>query len=187
MIVSLNGIIEEKQDQQIVINVGGVGYGVIVTDEFAGSLKLGEETKLFIYEHIREVSHDLFGFRGIADKKLFEKLLSVNGVGPKMAISIMNLGTADELSSAIGSANVAYITRANGVGRKLAERITVDLKDGFAESALMSRIENKEQNDALAALISLGYHQSQAVAALSEVDADTTEDQIKKALQVLSK
>lgn len=188
MIATLAGEVTEKLDSAVVVECQGVGYGVLVTADTFGQLTLGEPVKLYIYEHIREEAHDLYGFASLVDKQFFEKLLGVNGVGPKMALSIMNLGTSEELGHAIGSGNVAFITRASGVGRRLAERIMVDLKDSFAEAALIQKVRKTAGgDDALSALVALGYSQAQALDALAEVAAaDSVEDQVKQALKVLA-
>ena len=91
MIATLSGTISEKLPEITVLDVGGVGYGVLATTEDQGRLAIGKSTKLYIYEHIREQSHDLFGFTKLDDKNLFEQLLGVNGVGPKMALAVLIL------------------------------------------------------------------------------------------------
>jgi Holliday junction DNA helicase RuvA len=186
MIAILEGTVADKQDQSLTVICGGVGYEAFVTSETLGSLKGAETCRLYIYEYIREESHDLYGFTDREQKKFFQKLIGVNGVGPKMALSLMNLGRLDEVRQAIGSGNAAYLLRAGGVGRRLAERIIVDLKDAFAEAALMSHVGAKAQDDALQALISLGYSQAQAAEALARTDAKSTEDQIKQALKAMA-
>ena len=187
MIATLTGTVADKLDHALIVECGGVGYGVSVSDETHGRLNSGEETKLYIYEHIREDNHDLYGFGSLAEKKFFEQLLGVNGVGPKMALSIMNLGSSGDVSNAIATGNIAYLTRASGVGRRLAERLVVDLKDSFAEASLLKRVASKTNDDALQALLALGYSQAQALTALAETNAKETEEQVKEALKVLSK
>lgn len=189
MIATLSGSVSEKLDNAVVVDCQGVGYGLLVSNGTSGQLALGEPVKLYVYEHIREEAHDLYGFASPADKQFFEKLIGVNGVGPKMALSIMNLGTSEELGQAIGSGNVAFITRASGVGRRLAERIMVDLKDSFAEAALLQNVSQATgSSDALSALVALGYSQPQALEALSSVaTADSIEEQVRQALKVLAR
>src|SRR5581483_7405141 len=129
MIATLMGMITEKTTDVVVLDVGGVGYGVYVTAEDHGSLSSGTRAKLYIYEHIRENMHDLFGFARPDTKKLFELLLSVNGIGPRMAINILSIGTANEVRQAIALGNVRFIQAAPGVGKRVAERVIVELKD----------------------------------------------------------
>src|SRR5258708_4525853 len=129
MIATLNGTVAEKLSELVVLDVNGVGYGLFVTAEDYGQLDAGKRGKLYIYEHIRENTHDLFGFIQIDTKRLFELLLSVNGVGPRMALNMLSIGTADEVRQAIASGDVKFIQAANGVGKRVAERVVVDLKD----------------------------------------------------------
>lgn len=187
MIAHLRGTVTDKLDQYIVIECAGIGHGIHTSNETYGRLETSKEAKLYIYEHIREESHDLYGFISVNDKRFFEKLLSVNGVGPRMALAIVNLGTADEVSAAIAGENTAYLLRASGVGRRLAERIIVDLKNAFADAVLVARVGKAADNEALQALLALGYSQSQAVEALAQVEAKGTEAQVKEALRVLGR
>lgn len=191
MIATLNGEISEKLAEVVVLNVGGVGYGVFVTSEDYGKLKTGDNTKLYIYEHIRESNHDLFGFSRQETKKLFELLLGVNGVGPKMALGILSLGNSDEVKQAIAGGDVKFIQSSSGVGKKVAERVVVDLKDkvGLASAdlggILMSN-ETVQKDDAIQALVSLGYDTTDAMELLKDVPADlSTEDRVKQALRAV--
>lgn len=189
MIATLTGKISEKVADLIVINCGGVGYGVAVTFEDFGALNSGEETKLYIYEHIREASHDLFGFRNLQTKMLFEQLLSVNGVGPKMALSIMSLANSNQVRQAIAAGDTKFISQASGVGKRVAERVIVDLKDKVGltsdENATDFLTTNANPNDeALQGLVALGYSVQDAAKALKGIDEKlSAEDRIKQALK----
>lgn len=189
MIATLSGKVAEKLLEIAVIDVNGVGYGVYITAEDYGKLSVGENTKLYIYEHIRENSHDLFGFSSLETKKLFEQLLEVNGVGPKMALSILSIGNSNEVKKAISGGDVKFIQAANGVGKKVAERVVVDLKDKVglvsagAEGILMSSAA-LQKDDAVQALVSLGYSPQDALEVLSKVSKDLpTDERIKEALK----
>ena len=190
MIAVLSGVVDEKLDDYIVIDVQGVGYGVNVDLEDYNNLKVGENYRLYIYEHIREQSHDLFGFLSRDTKKLFEQLLEVNGVGPKMALNMLSIGSSSELKQAIAGGDVKYISQANGVGKRVAERVVVDLKDkvgligvDLEATGLLTSEASLSKDDAAEALISLGYSAGDAARALQNVDPDLpTEDRIKKAL-----
>src|SRR5689334_5779964 len=109
MIVTLSGRVSEKLADIVVIDVNGVGYGIFATIEDQGKLKLDQKAKLYVYEHIRENSHDLFGFTTQDTKFLFEQLINVNGVGPKMGLNILNSGTAAEVRAAIANGDVKFI------------------------------------------------------------------------------
>ena len=188
MIALLEGTIVEHIDDQVIITCGGVGYGALVTSEDYGRLPVGKSARLYIYEHIREQSHDLFGFIDISSKELFEILLSVNGVGPKMALAIMSVAPSTEVRKAIAEGNMALLKAANGVGKRVAERIIVDLKEkvGYASSdeVVYNGLNTLVSDEAVDALISLGYTTLDAQRALVGIDTSlTTEERIKLALQ----
>lgn len=191
MIAVLNGRVEEKLADSIVIDVGGIGYGVLVPLEDYAAVAVGDELKVYIYEHIRENSHDLYAFRATDTKRLFEQLLDVTGVGPKMALSVLGIGSVEDVRRAIASGDTGFITAAPGVGKRVAERIVVDLKDKVglvategAERILIST-SVAEQDEAVQALVALGYSLPDALSALNGIDkALATEDRIKHALKV---
>lgn len=173
----------------MVLDCGGVGYGLLVTFEDFGALETGTQTKLYVYEHIRENAHDLFGFRNIETKRLFELLLSVNGVGPKMALSILSVANMNQVKQAIASGDTKFITQANGVGKRVAERVVVDLKDkvGLVASDGATdflSISANPNDEALQGLVALGYSVADAAEALKKVDPKLkSEDRIKQALK----
>lgn len=189
MISTLEGTVSELLGDVIVISVNGVGYGVNVTLEDHSQLKVGSKTKLYIYEHIREVSHDLFGFCKLDTKDLFEQLLNVNGVGPKMALAILNLGSSNEVRTAIAGGDTKFIQAASGVGKRVAERVVVDLKDKVGLVAgdtdhLFTSGSLAIQDEAVQGLVALGYSVQDAQVALSKVDTKlSTEERIKAALK----
>lgn len=191
MIATLTGVVAEKTTDQIVLDVNGVGYGLLVTVEDFGRLTTGERAKVYVYEHIRETSYDLFGFTTLDTKQLFEQLLDVNGVGPKMALSVLNIGNTSQVRASIAGGDVKSIQKANGVGKRVAERIVVDLKDkvGLAGVELsatgMLQSENLlRQDEAVEALIALGYTPQDAASALQNIDNTLpTEERIKRALK----
>lgn len=191
MIATLEGLVTERLQDVVVLNVNGVGYGILVPGEDFGQLAIGEEAKVYIYEHIRENSHDLFGFCALDTKSLFEQLLSVNGIGPRMALNMLSIGTAGEVRQAIASGDVKFIQQANGVGKRVAERVVVDLKDkvGLAgvdlnTTGLLQSETMLSQDEAVEALMALGYTAPDAVKALDGVDASLpTPERIKQALR----
>ena len=129
MIATLSGRVAEKHGQMVVMEVEGVGYGLFVSFEDFGALKVNEQAKLYVYESIRENAYDLFGFRNQESKSLFEQLLSVKGVGPKMALSILSVASLQQVRQSIAAGDIKFISQATGVGRRAAERVVVDLKD----------------------------------------------------------
>jgi Holliday junction DNA helicase RuvA len=189
MIATLNGKISQKIGDLIVVECGGVGYGVQVTFEDFGGLNTGDQAKLYIYEHIRETEHSLFGFKNLQTKYLFEQLLSVNGVGPKMALSIMSLANSSQVRQAIAAGDTKFISQAVGVGKRVAERVIVDLKDKVGIEADESVVDfltasANPSDEALQGLVALGYSVQDAAQALKKVDNNLpAEERIKEALK----
>jgi len=175
MIVALDGLVTEKTADMVVLECAGVGYGLYVTFEDFGALKTGNPAKIYVYEHIRESAHDLYGFRNPDTKKLFEQLLSVNGVGPKMALAILSVAGVQHVRQAIANGDTKFIAQASGVGKRVAERVVVDLKDkvglAAAEDATSFLMESANPNDeALQGLVALGYSVQDAAEALKGID-----------------
>jgi holliday junction DNA helicase RuvA len=187
MIAYLEGEVREKDLHGVVVEVRGVGYGVYVTNEDLAGLEIDKPAKLYIYEYIREQAHDLFGFLRTGTKQLFEKLLEVNGVGPRMALSMLSIGSADNLKKAIAEGDVRFIQGANGVGKRLAERVVVDLKDKvglLSSESATDFLQGAEDDDAMQALKGLGFDSSEAARALSGIDKDLpAEEKVKQALR----
>jgi Holliday junction DNA helicase RuvA len=192
MIATLTGVVAEKLRDVVVLDVRGVGYGLLVTNEDFGQLATGQTAKVYVHEHIREQSHDLFGFCTLDTKQMFELLLGVNGVGPKMALSVLSVGRSSDVRVAIATGDVKYIQQASGVGKRVAERIVVDLKDkvglegvDLASTGLLQGQGMLMSDEAVEALVSLGYSAQDATVALQGIDpALPTEDRIKLALRV---
>lgn len=190
MIAILSGLVLEKTVVEVILDVHGVGYGLYVTAEDHGRLVSGEPARVFVYEHIREQSHDLFGFLNRDTKNLFEQLLGVNGVGPKMALNILSVGTGSQVRVAIAGGDVKFIQQANGVGKKVAERVVVELKDkvglvgvDLQSTGLLTGEGLLMQDEAVEALVSLGYSAHDASLALQHIDSELpTAERIKQAL-----
>ena len=190
MIATLTGTVSEKIHDTVVLDVRGVGYGLLVAAEDFALLSAGATVKVYVHEHIREAAHDLFGFVKLDTMQLFEQLLGVNGVGPKMALNVLSTGTASEVRTAIASGDTKFIQKAAGVGKRVAERIIVDLKDkvglagvDLSTTGLLQSDTLLRQDEAVEALISLGYSAQDAATALTAVPADLpVEDRIKRAL-----
>lgn len=190
MIVTLSGTVAEKNPEHIVLDVNGVGYGVQVTAQDFGRINSGSNAKLYIYEHIREQSHDLFGFTNTTIKKLFEQLLGVKNVGPKVAMAVLDVGNEATVRSAIANGDVKLLQSAKGVGKRAAEQIVVELRDkvGLEASGGAEDVVNRPganlQDEAVEALMSLGYSPQDAATALKDIDKTLpTEDRVKQALK----
>lgn len=189
MIATLEGVVTEKNLDTVVLDVRGVGYGLYVPAEDNGNLTTGKTHKVYVYEHIREAAHDLYGFCDKTTKDLFEQLLNVNGVGPKMALSILSLGSVQIVADSIANEDVAFVKQASGVGKKVAERIIIELKDkvGVAGAVVVSG-KQTAGDEAVQGLLALGFTQFDAVQALAGVDEElSTEERIKHALKEQSK
>ena len=189
MIVTLSGTVSQKIADTVVMDVKGVGYGLLLPAEDFNRLLAGDPAKLYVYEHIRENAHDLYGFITLETKLLFEQLLDVNGVGPKMALSILSIGSVSQVLGAIAGGDVKLLQSANGVGKRVAERVVVELKDKVglpsdAADALLSRPGTNIKDEAVQALTALGYTAGDAAQALASVAKDLpTEERVKQALK----
>lgn len=190
MIATLRGVISEKTNDQVVLEVAGVGYGLLVTTEDFAGLQTGVETKLYVHEHIREDAHDLYGFSSLDTKNLFEQLLSVKNVGPKVALAVLGIGTTTAVRAAIASGDVKLLQTAKGVGKRAAEQIIVELRDkvglpaGAAAEDLITRSGINVNDEAVQALLALGYSESDAMLALKDIDSMlSTEERITQALK----
>ena len=190
MIAHVFGKVVEKFNGSLVIDVHGVGYEVsVVTNDFDAVI-LDQEVKFYTYHHVREQSEELFGFSSLAAKKLFEMLITVQGVGPKAALAILSLGDAEQVRNAIANADSGFVQKATGVGKKTAERVVVDLSDkvglpthyGRTEAPLQTELNTSDE--ALEALMALGYTLADATKALENVDANLpTAQRVTEALK----
>jgi len=190
MIATLEGIVSEKIGQIAVLVIGGVGYGVLMTASNLDRIIVGKVSKLYIHENIKEEAHDLFGFLLLDDKVLFEQLLSVKNVGPKVAMSVLDISGADEVRAAIAAGDVKRLQTAKGVGKRAAEQIVVELRDKVglvaSDSAedIVTRGGVNAQDEAVQALISLGYSEVDAMLALKNISSELpSEERIKQALR----
>ena len=191
MIAHVFGTVAEKFNSSIIVDVNGVGYEVAVAaGDFEAAL-LNESVKFYTHHHIREQSQELFGFTSLAAKKLFEMLITVQGVGPKAALAILSLGDSETVRNAIANGDAAFITKASGVGKRIAERVVVDLTDkvGLAIRTDVSTATGlshpiAHNDEALEALMALGYTLNDATRALEGIPMDlSTADRVTQALR----
>lgn len=181
----------------VVVETGGLGYEVYVPDNSSVYLaKEGQQVMLFTAMIVREDDISIYGFVDKESLQLFRKLMSVNGVGAKASLSILSVLTADELQKAIVFEDSAALTKANGIGKKIAQRIVLELKDKLdAAGAISGNISNSDiqstnvnaKGEAVNALISLGYSKSEAVEVLAGIEENdlTVEEYLKRALKRL--
>lgn len=176
MIAHVSGVVAEKFAHSIIVDVHDIGYEVQVPLGDFEHATLGEPVKLYTYHHIREQSQDLFGFSSLAAKKLFELLISVQGVGPKAALAILSLADSETVRNAIASGDGSFIAKATGVGKKTAERVVVDLSDKVGLAVAVSHMAQTSvsvgEDEALEALMALGFSLNDAVRSLDAVPKD---------------
>lgn len=185
MIGSIKGQIILKTDKFILVDVSGVGYKISVSpDTLSKTKKVGEEVFLYIHTHVREDSMDLFGFLDYQELEFFELLLGVSGIGPRSALAILGITSIETLRKAIGTGDTSYLTKISGIGRKTAEKIVIELRDKMGTEMTGNNLQI--ELDALEALKSLGYSQTEARDALKKVPADIdTNSKIREALKIL--
>jgi len=188
MIARLRGEVIEHEDSRVIVDCAGVGYGVQVCYDEQQRLTLGSKCDLYIAEQIKEDAHELFGFSSKSRRQLFGLLISVNGVGPKAGMAILNIGSEGQVRSAIASGDTKFISAAKGVGKKVAERAVVDLKNkvGLQASDDATDFLNDVSmgDEAVEALTALGYSSQDSVEILRNIDIYLpTSERIKLALK----
>ncbi|NQU83621.1 MAG: Holliday junction branch migration protein RuvA [Parcubacteria group bacterium] len=186
MVSSLRGKIIHKFNDSgvIVIEVGGVGYGVAVRSSSFFELKKSGDIFLFIHEHIREDARDLYGFETADELKFFKKLVGVSGVGPKMALNILSLRTTKDLCKAIEKGDIGFLTELKGVGKKIAQKIILELKGKLVDGET-----SPEDDEIIDALKNLGYSFGEAREAIKKIPKDmkSTEDRLRESLKHLAR
>jgi len=196
VIAQISGILAQKIPGEAVVDVGGVGYQVFIPlNVFYGLPEIGASVRLQIYTHVREDALQLFGFQDHAEKQLFLLLLGVSGIGPKLAVNILSGIAAEELSRALKEGDQVRLVAIPGVGRKLAERMIVELKDKFATLAPAEPESAKADGssqlllDAVSALVNLGYKRPDAEKMVREAlrkGERSLENVLKEALRRMS-
>ncbi|MBQ4100468.1 MAG: Holliday junction branch migration protein RuvA [Oscillospiraceae bacterium] len=198
MIYSLKGTLIHTEANAVVIECAGVGYKCNVTTQTAATIgATGTEVQLFTYLYVKEDIVDLYGFKTKAEQDAFKQLITVSGVGPKAAIAILSELTPEKLALAIATSDAKAISRAKGVGAKLAQKVILELKDKISNDDVAKGITAKSSSvdintgsvaEAISALTVLGYSQSDAVEAVSKLDASlSSQELIKGALKLLSR
>jgi Holliday junction DNA helicase RuvA len=190
MIAHVEGTVTEKLITSVIVDVHGVGYEVNISAGDYDRALLNETVKFYTYHHIREQAQELYGFSTLAAKKLFELLITVQGVGPKAGQSILSLADGEVVRNAIANGDSAFVAKASGVGKRIAERVVVDLADKVglplrydANSTGISQ-PMAHADEALEALMALGYNLADATRALEGVPTDlSTADRVTQALR----
>jgi Holliday junction DNA helicase RuvA len=196
MIAHLRGKLLAKHPNQAIVETGGIGYDVVISvPTFSDLPGVGSEIALHIHTHVREDQIALYGFLRPTEKTLFEKLITVSGIGPKLAVTILSGMAADEMVGSIRGNDIARLTRIPGIGRKTAERMVLELRDklppqGTEAITPVSSLSAVEE-DVLSALMNLGYQRPAAEKAMASLGANSQgasfELMFRKALAALSK
>jgi holliday junction DNA helicase RuvA len=194
MIAHLRGKLIARHPAQVIVDVGGVGYDVTLSvPAFSELPPLGGEVGLHIHTHVREDQIALYGFLRAEEKQLFEKLITVSGIGPKLAVIILSGMAAGDVTGAIRGNDVARLTKIPGVGRKTAERLVLELRDKLPPTTGTDQVHvvpslSATQEDVLSALVNLGYQRSLAEKALASVEKNGSFDvMFRAALAVMAK
>ena len=194
MIAYLSGKLLEKNANSVIVDVGGVGYDVsIPLSTFYELGEVGDEVQLRIYTHVREDAIQLFGFSSERERSLYLKLISVQGIGAKSGIAMLSGMNADEIIDAIRKDNLAKLTAIPGVGRKTAERLVIELRDKVGELAASAAAvagagpkptgDTDAFDDALSALVNLGYQRNAAEKAIQDIRREGADQNVQKILR----
>ncbi len=187
MIGSIKGIITHKSSNYVIVETSGVGYKIFLPQVILLTLKVDQQISLVIHTYVREDQMTLYGFETLSQLEFFELLLTVSGVGPKSALGIMSLSSLDMIKSAIASGDAGLFKKVSGIGSKTAERVIVELREKLKAEGVAAPIA-QEHSDALEALVSLGYRESDAREALKKIPSDVSiQEKIKIALKALGK
>ncbi len=189
MIAKLIGKIEYLKDNYAVINVNGVGYQTFLTDFTFGKLAGKKEVELHVFTYVREDILALYAFTELAEKEMFELLISISGIGPKAAMGILSVAEPKTIRTAILNDEVSILTQVSGVGKKTAERVILELKNKVADLPTEDKEEALVDNEVLEALVAMGYSIPEAREAINILPEDVKdiEDRIKMVLRNLGK
>lgn len=179
MIAFLEGKIRSVGSGWVVLQIGGIGYKIFTV---GNNPMVGEEISLHIFDYIREDRRELFGFIDIETSDLFQRLIDISGVGPRLAQKILGSNSREEITDGILRGDIDFLTRISGVGKKTAQKIILEL-----QGVLVSLEPAVRDNDTLDALVSLGYKERDVVDLVNQLTAESFEDRVKEALRLLSK
>jgi len=187
MISYLRGKIVASRTGFIILETGGVGYGINIDHSLV--FASGETLELFIHQHIREEANDLYGFKSFDELNLFERLITVSGVGPKAGLNIMNSGEPQKIIRAIISDDLNFFTAVPGIGKKVSAKIILELKSKLSSDKSINVLSSSENNDLFDALESLGYKKNEIAVYINKIPSEVSsiEDRIKWCLKNLAK
>jgi Holliday junction DNA helicase RuvA len=187
MIAYIKGKILLRGEKYIILETNGIGYKIFVMPEDIKNTKKESEASFWTHLHVREDAMEIYGFLEYSEVELFEMLINISGIGPKSALGVLSLAPVDTLKRAISSEDTSYLTKVSGIGRKIAEKIVLELKDKLGSRKIdgITDPELKEEGDVLQALQSLGYSLREAREALKQVpnNIEGANNRIKEALK----
>jgi Holliday junction DNA helicase RuvA len=190
MISYLKGKIIYKLKNNVVLEVSNVGYTIFVSDNFLNELKADQMIEIFTHQHVKEDALDLYGFKSLAELEFFKLLISVSGVGPKSALSVLAIANLDDIKESIVQGDSHLLTKVSGIGKKTAERVVLELKDKlFKMGGDYDLSKVGFVGEEIDALMALGYSMFEAREALKQVDNDILDstERIRQALKKMSK
>ena len=196
MISYVRGLLDHKEPNHVIVDVGGMGYEIFIPLSTYRELPpVGDQVKLYTHHHVREDAVNLYGFLSSEEKEVFEMVLSISGVGAKIALSILSFMSVDEFRGAVAQGNMKALTKIPGIGKKSAERMVLELKDKIGkihvDERMVGLLAEKSASDAVSALLSLGASQSAAEYAVYRAERllgkeAKIEDVITQALKLLA-
>jgi Holliday junction DNA helicase RuvA len=188
MISRIEGTVWDIKDKFIIVGIGGIGFKVFTTAETKEIYHKGKEISLQTHLVVKEDALDLYGFTTDEELSFFEMLISISGIGPRTALNVLSISTVSALKRAISTNDISHLTKVSGIGKKVAEKIVLELKDKI-DSGDENDISLKDEIDAIEALKALGYSQRESREALKEVEKTITKtgDRIKEALKILGR
>lgn len=186
MITHIRGKILDKEEKAVVVDVSGIGYKIFLTTGTIEKIREGAEVSFWTHLAVREDSQTLYGFPSKDELNFFELLISISGIGPKTALGILNVSSVQNIRKAVSTGDTSHLTKVSGVGKKIADKIVLELKGKFgAEDS--AGISLRDEVDALEALKALGFKHNDAREALKQVDETVTDtgERVKRALKIL--
>lgn len=185
MIATIKGTVTQKTADAVVVEAGGIGYEVFLTQTDLSKVSVGQTCSYFVYDHLREDAHNLYGFASLDAKQFFISLLGISGIGPKVALAVMTATSLDRLKQAIAAGDPAMLQGVAGVGKKTAERIVVELRG----KVVASGTDVSSGDSAYQALLGLGFSAAQAADAVAGIPPSVTgeKERIKEALKLAGK
>ncbi len=189
MIAYVKGTIFSKEDAALIVDVGGIGYRVAVTDALNHSCVLGGVVALHVHYHLRENAAELYGFGEQSELDLFKLLLGVSGIGPKTALNVLNVCTLEAIHRAVGRQDADLLKQVSGIGAKTAERIVLELKGKLQLGNIQEHYQDAGDGEIIDALVGLGYAQQAARNAVGTLDhaVQNVEERLRLALKYLGK